>query len=129
MSARNFLKCHPERRGRRGDLGVEGTLWAPAVPDVLLCKTATPWFSAAIGVLRLRARLTRKRSGSDGCYAQDDTSHSRIIQVKRPTLPTPRLPYEPALRLRLCASSIPRPRVPGLWQERRHCSTAQSRAS
>jgi len=40
MTARNLLECHPERRGRRGDRGVEGTLWPPsnfgvvAVPGV-----------------------------------------------------------------------------------------------
>jgi hypothetical protein len=44
-----------------------------------LRHAATLCFLAAIGVLRLRARPTRKRSGSEilcGRCAQDDTSHS-----------------------------------------------------
>jgi len=27
---KNSSVCHPERRGRRGDRGVEGPLWPPA---------------------------------------------------------------------------------------------------
>jgi len=26
-----FFACHPERRGRRGDRGVEGTLWLQGI--------------------------------------------------------------------------------------------------
>src|ERR1019366_5027543 len=55
MSARNFLDCHPERRGRRGDRGVEGTLWPPAIPDLWLCRAATRRFLAAIGRRTLSA--------------------------------------------------------------------------
>src|SRR5664279_3626089 len=54
--------CHPERRAQRG---VEGPLWPPAISNLLLRRAATPGFLAAIGVLRLRARPTRKRGGSE----------------------------------------------------------------
>ena len=37
-SARNFLECHPERRGRRGDRGVEGTLYYEGFRSENFCR-------------------------------------------------------------------------------------------
>src|ERR1019366_7035227 len=61
------------------------------------------------------------------------TAHFSATQTKpklKRSIPlTPHLPSESALRLRPCASSVRRPLVPALWQEKLHCSTAQLRAS
>jgi len=48
MSERNFLECHPERRGRRGDRGVEGTLCPPSNFGLVAVSRVQTWFLADV---------------------------------------------------------------------------------